>query len=63
MINFLLQKKWNNFSLKTLDVDHMLIVKKFEKEVNNSIKQTKERHLTKKILNISRRSISKKNLL
>jgi hypothetical protein len=37
----------------------MLIVKKFVEEVNNSMKQTKERHFAKKILNISRGSLSK----
>jgi hypothetical protein len=42
-----------------VDADHMLIVKKFEEKVNNSMKQTKERHLAKKILNIYRGSISK----
>jgi hypothetical protein len=41
-----------------MHADHMLIVKKFE-EVNNSMKQTKERHLANKIVNISRGSISK----
>jgi hypothetical protein len=42
-----------------MDVDHMFIVKEFEKEMNNLMKQTKERHLAKEILNISRGSISK----
>jgi hypothetical protein len=41
MINFLLQNKWNNLSLKHVDAYHMLIVKKFE-EMNNYMKQTKE---------------------
>jgi hypothetical protein len=31
-----------------VDVDHMFIAKKFVKEMNNLVKQTKERHLAKK---------------
>jgi hypothetical protein len=38
----------------------MLITKKFEEEVNNSMKQTKEIQLAKRRLNISRGSTSKK---
>lgn len=37
----------------------MFIAKKFVKEMNNLVKQTKERHLAKKKRNIARRSIFK----
>lgn len=38
----------------------MFIIKKFEEKVNNLVIQTKKRYLAKKILNITKRSISKK---
>jgi hypothetical protein len=36
------------FFKKHVDVVHMFIAKEFEKEMNNSVKQTKEIHLAKK---------------
>jgi hypothetical protein len=46
------------FFKKHVDVVHMFIAKKFEKKMNNLVKQTKEIHLPKKG-NIIRRSIFK----
>ncbi len=34
-IDFLLQDKWNNFSKKHVDVEHIIIAKLFEEEVNS----------------------------
>jgi hypothetical protein len=35
-----------------MDAYHILIVKKFEEKMNSSLKQTKEKQLTKKTTNI-----------
>ncbi len=42
-IDFLLQNQWNNFILKHVDANHYFIAQMFEKEVNNQLKNTKER--------------------
>jgi hypothetical protein len=42
-----LQNKWNNFSLKNVNTDYIIIAIFFE-EVNNSLKQTKEKQFAKK---------------
>jgi hypothetical protein len=39
--DFLLQNKWNNFSKKHVDVEHIVIAKMFEKEVNFLLKGRK----------------------
>jgi len=44
---------------KHVDIDHVLIVKNFEKEVNGPIKKTFEMQLTKKRPNVSNNAISK----
>jgi hypothetical protein len=46
-----------------LDADHIINAKRFEEEMNGLLKQTKERQIAKKITNISRGSISKKNVV
>jgi hypothetical protein len=43
-----------------VDANHMFIANKFEEEVINLVKQIKERHLAKRKVNITNRSISKK---
>jgi hypothetical protein len=58
-IDFLLQNQWNNFSLKNVDVNHSFIAQMFEEKMNNLLKKTKERQLSKKRKNSFRRSISK----
>ncbi len=43
-----------------MDANHVFIANKFEEEVINLVKQIKERHLAKRKVNITKRSISKK---
>jgi len=37
-IDFLLQDKWNDFSKENVDVEHTIIAKMFEEEVNSLFK-------------------------